>query len=359
MQLMFYISLFVFWSMFWSFASVLIYRLHSWESGILDGRSHCNNCNHTLWFWDLIPIFSWLFNKGKCRYCKKEVSSIYPILEISTWILFTLIWYFLIDVNLLASFNLNEIIKLLFWLTIWFITILYTFYDIKYLEIHDWIMWVWIFISLLAIIFQSFWILNIIPALPIWTWIENQNIIFSIILLISAIIWFYIIMLKEFSDLIDSLIILLIIIWICSFKIYFPETNLSNYTSFNALIWALIIFIFFYIQYLIWVILHEIEKRTKKEKDYRFTDWIIWGWDLRIAILIGLLLWITLTPVWLMITYIVGSFLSIFILLIQKIKTKSQDLNTQVPFWPFLAIWFFITIFYQEQLSNLVKIYFL
>jgi prepilin signal peptidase PulO-like enzyme (type II secretory pathway) len=46
-------------------------------------------------------------------------------------------------------------------------------------------------------------------------------------------------------------------------------------------------------------------------------------------------------------------------LIIQKIKTKSWELNTQVPFWPFIAIWFFLTIFYQEQINNLLKIYFL
>ncbi len=353
MNLIFYIFLFIFWTLFWSFASVLIYRLHSKKPGILTWRSFCPKCNHKLWFWDLIPIFSWLLNLWKCRYCKKKISIIYPILEISTWILFVLIWYFLIDFNLILSLNFNEIIKLIFWLFIWFISILYIFYDILFLEINEWIMGIWIFIILIAIIFQSIWLIYIIPTLPAW-----EDNIFSIILLVFTLIGLYIIMLKEFSDIVDTIIILLVIFWIYILKLIFPENKLINYTSINALIWALIIFIFFYIQYLIWIILHQIEKKTKKEKNYKFQEWIIWWWDLRIAIFIGLLLGVYLSPAWLMITYLIWSIISIIILIIQKIKTKSWKLNTQVPFWPFLAVWFFITLFFNEQIINLLKIHF-
>jgi leader peptidase (prepilin peptidase) / N-methyltransferase len=40
---------------------------------------------------DLIPIVSWVMNKGNCKYCKEKVSSIYPILELSTGALFAMI----------------------------------------------------------------------------------------------------------------------------------------------------------------------------------------------------------------------------------------------------------------------------
>jgi hypothetical protein len=61
---------------------------------------------------------------------------------------------------------------------------------------------------------------------------------------------------------------------------------------------------------------------------------------------------------WLMITYFVWSILSIAILIHSKIKNKWKKLNTQIPFWPFLAIWFFITVFYSPEISNIMNIYF-
>jgi len=352
MNYLFYISLFIFWTLFWSFASVLIYRLHSKESGILNWRSHCANCNHQLSFFDLIPIFSWLLNLWKCKYCKEKISYIYLLLELSTWILFSLIWYFLIDYNLIINFNINEIIKLIFWLTIWFITILYTFYDLLFLEIHEWIMLTWIIIIIITIILQSLWIINIINSLPYDINLQNNYI--SIIIFVFSLIFLYIIMLNNYNELID--IMILIFIWIALYMFNnFSENNIKDYTTLNALFWSLIIFIFFFIQYIIWVILHIIEKKIKKKEEYRFTDWIIWWWDLRIAIFIWLLLWYTYSLSWLMLTYIVWTIISLIIIIIWKIKNK--EINTQVPFWPFLAIWFFITIFYQQQI-NILKIYF-
>jgi leader peptidase (prepilin peptidase)/N-methyltransferase len=144
METFFYLCLFIFWTLFWSFSSVLIYRLKSWESWIMNWRSHCPKCNNILHSLELIPIFSWIKNLWKCKYCKEKVSAIYPSLEISTWILFTLIWYFLIDFNLIVSLNWFEIFKLIFWLSIWFISIIYIFYDILFLEIHEWVLLTWI-----------------------------------------------------------------------------------------------------------------------------------------------------------------------------------------------------------------------
>ena len=46
------------------------------------GRSHCPKCGHTLGVLDLIPILSWVFLRGKCRYCKAPVSGRYPLTEL-------------------------------------------------------------------------------------------------------------------------------------------------------------------------------------------------------------------------------------------------------------------------------------
>lgn len=90
-NIFFYLSLFAFGTLFGSFSSVIIYRLKSGEKGIMTGRSHCGSCNKTLKALDLVPIFSWLFRKGKCAYCEKKVSAIYPFLELSAGTLFALI----------------------------------------------------------------------------------------------------------------------------------------------------------------------------------------------------------------------------------------------------------------------------
>ena len=161
MQYLFYIYLFIFWTLFWSFASVLIYRLKNREKWIIWWRSHCTKCNNILKCIDLIPIFSWLKNKWKCKYCKEKISSIYILLELSTWLLFALIWYFLLDYNLIFSLDFAEITKMIFWLSIWFITIVYTFYDILFLEVHDWVLLAWISIVILWLILQTIFYLLI------------------------------------------------------------------------------------------------------------------------------------------------------------------------------------------------------
>lgn len=337
MQIFFLITLFIFWMLFWSFWSVIIYRFKSWEKWIMSWRSHCPKCNHKLNSFDLIPLFSWLFNKWKCRYCKEKISKIYPILEISTWILFTLIWYFLIDINLLIIFDVNEIIKLIFWLIIWFYTIIYTFYDILFLEINDSIMFSAILFSILAIILQNFWLINIIDNLPINNWYIYENYI-AVWILITWIALLYLIMLKWLKEIYDIFIILFIILLIYLFNISFTTNlELNLYTSINSLIWALWIFIFFFIQILI----------SKGA-------WL-WGWDLRIAIFIWLIMGASLSLVWLFLTYFIGSIISILILIYQKFITKK--INTQIPFWPFLAIWFFVAILFQNHIFELTKIY--
>lgn len=55
-----------------SFADCLAMRLLSGESAFA-GRSHCDSCGHVLGAPDLVPLFSWLFLKGRCRYCGAKV----------------------------------------------------------------------------------------------------------------------------------------------------------------------------------------------------------------------------------------------------------------------------------------------
>jgi leader peptidase (prepilin peptidase) / N-methyltransferase len=79
-----------------SFLLVIIDRLPRGES-FISGRSHCDYCNHTLSWYDLFPVFSFITLQGKCRYCKKKLSIKYPLFELVTGLLFVLTYVMLVN----------------------------------------------------------------------------------------------------------------------------------------------------------------------------------------------------------------------------------------------------------------------
>lgn len=72
-----------------SFTNVCIYRIPEHRT-IVKGHSMCMTCGHELGALDLVPIFSWLFLKGKCRYCGTPVSSRYIKIESLTALMYIL-----------------------------------------------------------------------------------------------------------------------------------------------------------------------------------------------------------------------------------------------------------------------------
>ena len=74
---------------FGSFGNVLIHRIPQKKSIIKPG-SHCPACNHQLQWYDNIPLLSWLLLRGKCRACGEAISLRYPLVELSTALLFLL-----------------------------------------------------------------------------------------------------------------------------------------------------------------------------------------------------------------------------------------------------------------------------
>lgn len=86
-----------------SFLNVCIYRIPL-EEEIVHTHSHCMSCGSKLKWYDLIPVFSWLFLGGKCRRCGERISIQYPLIELGNgilWVLavarfgltFTSLWY--------------------------------------------------------------------------------------------------------------------------------------------------------------------------------------------------------------------------------------------------------------------------
>lgn len=75
-----------------SFINCMAWRMVHKES-VWKGRSHCVSCGHSLQAMDLIPVFSYLFLRGRCRYCGKKVSPRYMLTEVLLAIVFvSLVW---------------------------------------------------------------------------------------------------------------------------------------------------------------------------------------------------------------------------------------------------------------------------
>lgn len=75
-----FVLLFLFGIVIGSFLNVLIYRIPLKEDIAVE-RSHCMHCGHVLSWYELIPLFSYIIQGGKCRSCKKHISIQYPLVE--------------------------------------------------------------------------------------------------------------------------------------------------------------------------------------------------------------------------------------------------------------------------------------
>lgn len=148
-----YIFLFILGTILGSFWSVLVRRLR-WKidkkviESILFGRSKCPNCHHQLWFFDLFPILSYIFSGWKCRYCKTKISSLYPSIEILTWVVFCLSYF------LSQKFGLWNFSSLLFF-SINYILVLILMFDILFYELGD-----FFYFSLISLVLVFFLIEN-------------------------------------------------------------------------------------------------------------------------------------------------------------------------------------------------------
>ena len=117
-----------------SFLNTVIYRLSKKEDFVF-GRSSCPLCKHVLSWQDLVPVFSFLFLKGKCRYCGKPISWQYPLVELATGFLFALVVSQKID--LLLYYGLFGYLNICFLFIIFSLLIIIFAYDLKHYIIPD------------------------------------------------------------------------------------------------------------------------------------------------------------------------------------------------------------------------------
>ena len=94
MDFIFYILIFIIGTVFGSFYTLAVYRIPK-RQDITHTHSYCPKCEHKLGFWDLIPVWSYIFLGGKCRYCKEKIRPRYFILETMSGIIFLAVAYFM------------------------------------------------------------------------------------------------------------------------------------------------------------------------------------------------------------------------------------------------------------------------
>lgn len=111
METIIYFLIFIIGTLFGSFFTLAVYRIPIKQS-IIYGRSYCPKCNHRLEFLDLIPILSYVFLGGKCRYCKEKIRPRYLALELLSGIAF-LLFALSIKINF-YSLEINKLVYLVF-----------------------------------------------------------------------------------------------------------------------------------------------------------------------------------------------------------------------------------------------------
>mgnify|MGYP001567464324 CR=1 FL=1 len=138
----FYVLFFVLGTIFGSFLNVVINRLKTNKS-ILKERSHCPFCKKKLSCYELIPIISFIIQKGKCKNCHKQISWQYPLTELATGIIFLLIIFNFSAQGGQAIFNTAFLLLISCFLIIIFV------YDLKHYLVPDIIIYPAIVISFL------------------------------------------------------------------------------------------------------------------------------------------------------------------------------------------------------------------
>lgn len=112
-----------------SFLNVVICRLETKESFFFS-RSHCPECGAVLKWYHLIPLLSFLIQKSRCDYCQKKISWQYPLVELTTGLLFLLV--FSLQFSNPVQFSAFQALELFYYFSIISLLIVIFVYDMKH-----------------------------------------------------------------------------------------------------------------------------------------------------------------------------------------------------------------------------------
>lgn len=139
MDLLIYFFIFIFGTIIGSFLNVVILRYNTGES-VVSGKSVCFSCAKNLSWYEMFPILSWVALRGKCGSCKSKISWQYPLVELSTGLLFLFISF--------QGLPLDNF----YYFAVFSILIVIVVYDLRHKIIPDLLSFSFAFISLIGLV---------------------------------------------------------------------------------------------------------------------------------------------------------------------------------------------------------------
>lgn len=146
---MIYVLLSVLGLLFGSFVTALVDRLHDGRDWV-KGRSECDSCHKQLQAIDLVPVFSWLANKGKCRQCQQPVSWRYPSIELVTAASFIASYHFWP-----VALEGFEVARFVAWLVVVIGLVAMSLYDLRWMLIPNRIVYPLLLLVVLFVVVEA------------------------------------------------------------------------------------------------------------------------------------------------------------------------------------------------------------
>lgn len=176
---MFILIFFILGLIIGSFLNVVVYRLNVAES--LLGRSYCPHCKNKICWYDNIPLFSFVLLRMKCRDCQKKISWQYPLVELFTGIVFSLV-----GVYFFSPFDMQSWILTFYYLALFSMLMIIFVYDWKFMEIPMIVFWIALGFTMIYYLFSD-WI-NFVPELGVW----NLSVFSGLIGGLVAFLFFFV-----------------------------------------------------------------------------------------------------------------------------------------------------------------------
>lgn len=148
MIILIFVFIFLLGTVIGSFLNVVIFRFNTGRT-ITRGRSICMTCNRNLRWYELIPLFSFLIQKGRCRRCASKISHQYPIVEFLTGLVFTLIAFKFLPMLFVSLWSFSFLI--IFFTFIFSLLIVISVYDLRHKIIPDQLVFIFIIVSILSL----------------------------------------------------------------------------------------------------------------------------------------------------------------------------------------------------------------
>ncbi|MCI8412298.1 MAG: prepilin peptidase [Clostridia bacterium] len=261
-----YVIIFIIGTLFGSFYTLAVYRIPK-RQDITHTHSYCPNCNHKLGFFDLIPILSYIFIGGKCRYCKQKIRPRYLILEILSGLVFVITAYAM-KLNI-YNIDIIKIIEFCFMVLYLTFIILMVGIDKEKRKIDKLVAVYGIVISIIYMVYLCI--------------VENANIYRYVIYLIAYIVVLILdtITLKKYAQnkYVNGIFLILITMAIFS----------GEYITANSIIWTLLAIA-------IYILLYKLKARKNRNRktDKQISDNISIGFYLgitNIVMFLGILLY--------------------------------------------------------------------